>query len=134
MANTWNKSGTTWGYNSWQSDTVTISTTGESLTTALGTVTPFNELGWGSDTWGTENWGESAITLSLTGQSLTTALGDLAYAGATDGWGRDAWGDNNWGENATTVSLTGVSATASLPNVTWGYQTWVKMDMVEYFI
>ena len=56
MANTWNKSGTTWGYNSWQSDTVTVSLTGLSATSSLGTVLAYPEQGWGSDTWGTENW------------------------------------------------------------------------------
>ena len=61
MANTWGASGTTWGQNSWgDQGTVTIPLTGQSLTTALGDVIPFNELGWGSDTWGAENWGESA--------------------------------------------------------------------------
>ena len=92
MANTWNKAGTTWGYNSWQSDTVTVSLTGLSATSSLGDVTPYNELGWGSDTWGTENWGESGLNISLTGLSATTALGDLDYAGSIEGWGRDAWG------------------------------------------
>jgi hypothetical protein len=126
MANTWNAAGTLWGQNSWgDQGTVTQTLTAPSqLSTSLGTVIPFNELGWGSDTWGAENWGESALDITLTGQSLTTALGTLAYAGATDGWGRNAWGDNNWGENESTVSLTGLSLTASLPNVNWGYQTW----------
>ena len=67
MANTWNKSGTTWGYNSWESDTVTISLTGLAVTSSLGTAVAYPEQGWGSDTWGTENWGESGLTISLTG-------------------------------------------------------------------
>jgi hypothetical protein len=46
MANTWGASGTTWGQNSWgDQETVTISLTGQSTTTALGTVTPFNDMG-----------------------------------------------------------------------------------------
>jgi hypothetical protein len=39
----------TWGSNTWNDQsTVTQSLTGQSLTTALGTVTPFNEIGMGS--------------------------------------------------------------------------------------
>ena len=73
MANTWNKAGPTWGYNSWQSDTVTVSITGLSATSSIGSVVAFNETGWGRDNWGDENWGESAITVSLTGLSMTSA-------------------------------------------------------------
>ena len=61
-----------------RSRTVDVNLTGQSTTTALGTVIPFNELGWGSDTYGAENWGESALDITLTGQSLTTALGTLS--------------------------------------------------------
>ena len=92
MANTWNKAGTTWGYNSWESDTVTVTLTGVSATSSVGSVEAYATTGWGSDYWGYENWGESALLVSLTGFSLTSGLGTLAYAGATDGWGRDAWG------------------------------------------
>jgi len=69
MANTWNKAGTTWGYNSWESDTVTVSLTGISITSTLNSdgVVAFNEQGWGSDAWGDENWGESAISIPVTG-------------------------------------------------------------------
>ena len=84
MANTWNKAGTTWGYNSWQSDTVTVSITGLSTTSSVGTVVAYPEQGWGSDYWGIENWGESGLTISLTGLSMTSALGDLAYAAAIE--------------------------------------------------
>ena len=105
MANTWNKAGTTWGYNSWESDTVTVSLTGISITSTLNSdgVVAFNEQGWGSDAWGDENWGESGIDILPTGYSITASLGDLDYAGATDGWGRDSWGDGDWGQNVTTV-------------------------------
>ena len=57
MANTWNKAGTTWGYNSWQSDTVTVSITGLSTTSSVGTVVAYPEQGWGSDYWGIEKLG-----------------------------------------------------------------------------
>ncbi len=110
-----------WGYNSWESNTATISLTGQSLTTALGEVTPFNEIGWGSDTWGTENWGESALDLTLTGLDLTASLGTLAYAQSIEGWGRDEWGIGNWGQNTTTVEITGLDAiTTSLGPDGWG--------------
>ena len=78
MANTWNKAGTTWGYNSWESDTVTVSLTGLSATSSIGSVIAFNETGWGRDSWGDENWGESAITVSLTGISGAISLGTVS--------------------------------------------------------
>ena len=87
MANTWNESGTTWGQNQWgDQGAVDVSITGQSLTTALGTVTPFNELGWGSDTWGTENWGSSGLTVPLTGLSATAAVGAPTVV-RYPGWG-----------------------------------------------
>jgi hypothetical protein len=66
MANTWGQSGTTWGQNQWgdQADVDVSITAPTQLSTTLGTVIPFNELGWGSDTWGTENWGASGLTSS----------------------------------------------------------------------
>ena len=123
MASVWggDSPSVAWGDNSWESNTVTISVTGQSLTTSLGTVTPVNEIGWGSDTWGTENWGESALDLTLTGLDLTASLGTLAYAQSIEGWGRDEWGIGNWGQNTTTVEITGLDAiTTSLGPVGWG--------------
>ena len=68
MANTWNQALTTWGQNTWgQQADVTLTLTGLSATSSLGSVEAFNEMGWGSDTWGAENWGESAIDIALTG-------------------------------------------------------------------
>ena len=109
-----------WGQNTWQSNTVTISVTGQSLTTSLGTVTPVNEIGWGSDTWGAENWGESALDITLTGFDLTASLGTLAYAQSEEGWGRDTWGSNQWGEDAIDVTLSGLSITSHLGPDGWG--------------
>ena len=76
MANTWNQALTTWGQNTWgkQAD-VTLTLTGVSVTSSVGSVIAFNETGWGRDTWGFENWGESAITVSVTGISSTLTLG-----------------------------------------------------------
>jgi len=99
MANTWGQSGTTWGQNQWGEQTqIDVTLTAPSqLTTALGTVTPFNELGWGSDTWGTENWGESGLVVPLTGVSATTALGTASVV-YYPGWGTLDWGENGWGK------------------------------------
>jgi hypothetical protein len=126
MANTWNKAGTTWGYNSWESDTVTVSLTGISITSTLNSdgVVAFNEQGWGSDAWGDENWGESGIDILPTGYSITASLGTLDYAGSIAGWGRDAWGDNNWGENTTTVIVDGLEMTTGLGPGGWGIAPW----------
>ena len=76
-----------WGQNQWgDQEAVDVTLTGQSLTTALGDVTPFNELGWGSDTWGFENWGESGLDVSITGVSATTAVGTLSII-TKPGWG-----------------------------------------------
>ena len=120
MANTWNKAGTTWGYNSWESDTVTVSLTGVSATTTLGTAVAYPEQGWGRDTWGSENWGESAITVSLTGLSLTSTLGS-----PTPGWGDLSWGTSvhGWGYPIIPqqqMGLTGVSVTYSVGSLVVG--------------
>ena len=60
MANTWNQALTTWGQNTWgeQAD-VTLTLTGLSATSSVGTVVAYPAQGWGSDYWGVENWGES---------------------------------------------------------------------------
>ena len=64
MANTWNKAGTTWGYNSWESDTVTITLTGVSATSTLGDLAYAASIeGWGRNAWGDSNWGENATTV-----------------------------------------------------------------------
>ena len=113
MANTWNKAGTTWGYNSWESDTVTVSLTGVSATSSIGSVTAFNEVGWGSDQWGVENWGESGLTIVPTGVSATTSVGTFPYAQSTSGWGRTEYGNAGWGVTYS-AALTGLGLTSSL--------------------
>ena len=40
-----------WNVNSWQSNVATVSLTGVSATTSVGSVDAFPEQGWGSDTW-----------------------------------------------------------------------------------
>ena len=118
MANTWNKAGTTWGYNSWQSDTVALSVTGVSSTSGIGSVTAFNESGWGSDAWGVENWGESGFLLTVTGVSSTFSLGapDIVRF---PGWGTLDWGENSWGDvEGATEKPSGLSITASVGTIT----------------
>mgnify|MGYP003146641085 CR=1 FL=1 len=131
MANTWNKAGTTWGYNSWESDTVTVSITGFSITATLDPVLSFNEEGWGRDTWGAENWGESAITVPLTTSfGITASLGTLDYAASLTGWGRDTWGQFDWGDASLTAFPTGLSMTGSVGTLSaaseqgWGRAAW----------
>ena len=106
MANTWGESGTTWSQGDWgqQNNFTTIYPSGFLSTSNLGTVTAFNEVGWGSDAWGIENWGASGLTISVTGYSIAASLGTLPYAQSEEGWGRDEWGYGNWGQNITTVT------------------------------
>ena len=87
MANTWNQALTTWGQNTWgeQAD-VTLTLTGLSATSSVGSVEAYNTQGWGSDYWGYENWGESGLTVSLTGLSATTAYTTSEELATTGGY------------------------------------------------
>jgi hypothetical protein len=102
MANTWGQSGTTWGQNQWgdQADVDVSITAPTQLSTTLGTVTPFNEIGWGSDTWGAENWGESGFTVLLSGLSATSSVGTITPSDV--------------------IGLTGLSATSSVGTLSIG--------------
>ena len=92
MANTWNRSGTTWGQGLWgEQDSNLISLTGVSASFSLGTVVSFSEQGWGRDDWGQEPWGESFDpVIAVTGFGLTASLGDSEEFNET-GWGRLTW-------------------------------------------
>ena len=111
-----------WGYNSWESNTVTQSLTAPTaITASLGDLAyAASEEGWGRDAWGDNNWGENETTVSLTGVSATASLGDLAYAQSEEGWGRDTWGSNQWGEDTIDVTLSGLSITSHLGPDGWG--------------
>jgi hypothetical protein len=117
MANTWNKSGTTWGYNSWASDTVTVSLTGLSITTSYNPseVLPQANKGFGYQTWGYGEWGElNDNTAVLTGLSFSTSLGEPT-AQSEQGWGRDTYGNEPWGDSySPVVAISGLSISASL--------------------
>ena len=98
MANSWNESGTTWGTNRWgttnaftlgwgaqswgdsewgELNDATVTLTGVSTTTAIGSVSVTAEInaGWGQDGWGVENWGASGLTVPLTGLQLQSDIG-----------------------------------------------------------
>ena len=133
MANTWNQSGTTWNTGRWGTTEAfavgwgarawndgewgelkdeTVSLTGQSITSSLGSVDAFPEQGWGSDTWNFETWGFSGLTVELSGQSITSNLG-------ANGWSNASYGDNGWGmftlNPADVVGVTGQAITSSVP-------------------
>ena len=108
----------TWGALSWsqgkwseQNDS-SVALTGVSATSSLGSVTAFNEVGWGSDAWGVEDWGESGLTVTPTGLSLTSSLGTFDYAQSTSGWGRAEYGNAGWGVTYS-VALSGLGLTSA---------------------
>ena len=102
-----------WGQNSWQSNTITQSLTGQSLTTALGTLAYSAATdGWGRDAWGDNNWGENEITVSLTGVSAAASLPYVTWGYQT--WGEDGYGGVFYLNPADVMGLTGVSATGTV--------------------
>ena len=99
MANTWNKAGTTWGYNSWQSDTVTQAITGQQAAISVGDLEAANEEGWGRQEFGNSGWGVE-YSVSLSGLGLTSGLGSA--------------------EVQLLVPLTGIDLTSSLGTIVQG--------------
>ena len=76
MASTWGTN--TWGSNEWQDDVITVSLTGISATTSLGSSEEFNETGWGRLAWNDADWGEGADeTISVTGLEATASPGSI---------------------------------------------------------
>ena len=107
-----------WGYNSWESNTVTQSLTAPTaITASLGDLAyAQSEEGWGRDTWGSNQWGEDAIDVTLSGLSITSHLGP-------DGWGINSFGNGQWGGEFTfkpesIIVPTGVSTTSSVGSPT----------------
>jgi hypothetical protein len=123
----------TWGVFSWsdgewgQQNDKTITLTGLSATSSLGTPIASSEQGWGRDLWGEEPWGDSfSPVLSLTGFGLTSNIGAVTVQDDIQvGWGQDGWGVENWGESGLLVPVesSGV-ATTGLPDTSWGAQGW----------
>jgi len=99
MASVWggDSPSVAWGYNSWESNTVTQSLTAPTaITASLGDLAyAQSEEGWGRDAWGQNNWGENTTTVSITGlDAITTSLGP-------DGWGINSFGNGQWGGEFT---------------------------------
>jgi hypothetical protein len=110
-----------WNENSWGSqNSVPVLLTGLSATSTVGSIDPFNEIGWGRDTWGFENWGESAIDVILPSLSATASVNlPLESIITKPGWGTLDWGENGWGTVESAVfNLTGLSATSSVGTLT----------------
>jgi len=120
MASVWggDSPSVAWGYNSWESNTVTQSLTAPTaITASLGDLAyAQSEEGWGRDTWGSNQWGEDAIDVTLSGLSITSHLGP-------DGWGINSFGNGQWGGEFTfkpesIIVPTGVSTTSSVGSPT----------------
>ena len=117
---------------------------GVQATASLGTVSAFNEQGWGRDAWGAEVWGAEGIWsfVNVTGVQSSVSLGnedtDISVTvelsaqsspgfGALIGWGDQKWGQAtvNMGMNMSQgavdpgpdVSMTGVNATTFVEDV-----------------
>ena len=125
MAATWGIQ--TWGVNSWGSETVSVSLTGFSVTSSLGTLAyAQSESGWGRDTWGSNQWGEDALDVALTGLEMTGHQGP-------DAWGQAPWNEQiSWGGGLTCDTtqlsvevLTGIQGTLSL-----GTPAISRLDMI----
>ena len=76
MASTWGTN--TWGSNEWQDDVISVSLTGLSTTTSVGTVEAFNTKGWGRDDFGNGAWGVE-YSVALSGQQADTTLGTAVH-------------------------------------------------------
>ena len=114
-----------WGGSSWDDGEWndlgdrTIDLTGQSITSAVGSVDAFPEQGWGSDFWGDEGWGESSFTVELTAPDAITSIVSVGSA-----WGDDTWGEEQgWGQfvlnPADVMGVTGVSSTSSVGSVSF---------------
>ena len=157
MADAWNEG--TWGQGFWgQQSSVTVTLTGVSSTTALGTVSATADVSVPpspvtlTSTLGTPT-AEPEHVVSPTGVSFETqlsgalaieegagvvlgslsvsfAVGDETGSGTVDaGWGRNTWGSFAWNENITQeVSVTGVSMSTSLGTTTQEVGTGVTVS------
>jgi len=76
--------------------------TGQQLNTGLGSLTVYNEQGWGRDRWGVEEWGAEGIWEEV--QLNNTNLGLGVTSGVRETWGQDEWGASTteWGGNSIT--------------------------------
>jgi hypothetical protein len=154
MADAWNEG--TWGQGFWgQQSSVTVTLTGVSTTSALGTVSatadvsvppspvtltaalgtpvaePEHVVSPTGVSFETQLSGALAIEegagVVLGSLSVSFAVGDEAGSGTVDaGWGRSTWGSFAWNENITQeVSVTGVAMSTSLGTTTQSVGTGV---------
>jgi hypothetical protein len=91
--------------------------TGQQLNIGVGTVSAYNEQGWGRDAWGTEVWGAQGIWsfVDVTGQQLNTSLASVTTRSDVDvqltttydpGWGNIiGWGQQTWGQATAESAL-----------------------------
>ena len=123
MASVWggDSPSVAWGYNSWESNTVTQSLTAPTaITASLGDLAyAQSEEGWGRDTWGSNQWGEDTIDVTLSGLSITSHLGP-------DGWGINSFGNGRWGGEFTfkpesIIVPSGVSFSSSIGTPTYAF-------------
>ena len=88
-----------WNENSWASNTLTITPTGQSATSSVGEVSAFPESGWGRQQWGNSGWGVE-YSVAPTGLSTTSSVGAVEAS------------------QIITAELTGVSAASSVGSLT----------------
>ena len=110
--------GKQWGINEWgELNDVTVSLTGQELTSSLGNETAEGILntGWGRKNWGEESWGIGGSVLAES-FTLTTAIQSVTVTAEVNiGWGGLAWGVGEWGDLANPdVLVSGSQVTASL--------------------
>ena len=104
--------------------------TGSQLNLGLGSLTVYNEQGWGRDRWGTEVWGAEGIWASV--QLDNTNLGLGVASGVQETWGQDEWGASTTEWGGTSITDVDISVTVELNTiydpgwgyVAWGNQTW----------
>jgi len=146
MADAWGENN--WGEGAWgQQSSITVSVTGLSTTTALGTETIVADVvvtlgslqttsALGTATAEPEhvvsvtgvtsqfNLGSSSVEegtdVTLSSLSVSFGVGDETASGTVDaGWGRSTWGSFAWNNNITQeVSVTGVTMTTTLGTTT----------------
>ena len=113
---------TGWGAKAWDSSgswgdmgDETVSVTGVSATSAIGSVTISSEInaGWNRDAWGDDGWG-IAGTILLDGQSATASVGSLSPADVMGVTGVSATATVGSLSPADVMGLTGVSATTTV--------------------
>ena len=113
--------GKQWGINEWgELSDVTVSLTGQELTSSLGTETVEAILnrGWGRKNWGEEAWGIGGSVLP-DGQQLQTTLASVTVTNEINiGWGGLAWGIGEWGDLANPdIIQTGIAMTSNTQDV-----------------